>query len=152
MENNAIATTNNTGMMAMTNDNSFCSFVPKTAAEKAKLFNAIQNPDEKLKDHVNEVINVKDVIVEMVTLEKKNQDGTPVVDDDGEIMTTEAPRIILIDDTGKSFTCTSVGVFSALKRIFNIFGFPNEWEKPLKMRPKLINKKDRSMLNLEIAK
>lgn len=143
----------NNGLMETSAANNYCSFNPTTQAEKVKLFNAVMNPDERIKDHVNETILIKDFIVELVTLDKKDDKGNPVVDDEtGEVIQQEAPRIVILDDKGKSYTATSMGMFSALKRIVSIFGEPNTWEAPIKVKIKMISRGTRNMLNLEMVK
>ena len=130
----------------------YCSFAPSTQEEKIRLFNAVMNPDERIKDHVNETITIKDFIVEIVTLDKKDESGKTMVDDEtGEVIQQAAPRIIILDDKGKSYTATSIGMFSALKRIVGIFGEPNTWKKPVKVKIKMISRGTRNMLNLEMV-
>ena len=83
------------------------------------------------------VIAIEDVLVEIVELEN---------DETGELQ--KAPRIVLIDDNGKSYQCVSVGIMSGLKRIFKLFG-PPTWEEPVKMKIKQITKGKKQMLSLE---
>jgi hypothetical protein len=127
------------GLMEGVNLGSFYSINPQTKEEKVAVFNALNNPDERLADHINNTIDVKDVLVEIVELV---QDAT------GELV--KAPRIIMIDDKGKSYQCVSVGVFSALKKLFMLFGTPT-WEDPLKIKVKQVSKKEKKMLTIELA-
>lgn len=116
---------------------SYCSMKADTKEDKAKLFNAMNNPEKRLKDMVNMTINVKDVFVEIVQC--VNQETREV---------KNAPRIVLIDDEGVGYQCVSIGIFSALKKMFQIYGAPT-WEDPIKMKISLINKgKDRSILTI----
>jgi len=118
---------------------SFYSINPATTAEKIKLYNAVNTPDQRLADHINETIEVKDVLVEIVQLV---QEAT------GELVA--CPRIILIDNKGTSYQCVSIGIMSGLKRIFKLFGVPT-WEVPVKMKIKQITKGKKQMLSLEIV-
>lgn len=118
----------------------FSSMPMETEAEKKALFNAINNPEDRVAEHINETITIKHVVAEMIELTNEET---------GEIGVF--PRIIIVDDKGKSYQAVSVGVFSALKKIFGIFGEPASWEKPIKVKVKQITKKDRKMLTLELV-
>lgn len=115
----------------------FCSIVANTAEEKKALFNATNNPDHRLKEFVNKPIKVKDVFVEVVECTNRET---------GEVR--KCPRIVLIDDKGVSYTAVSIGVFSALRKLFTIYGTPDTWEKPLTLTPKTIEKDKFSILTI----
>lgn len=115
----------------------FYSFVPEDNAGKIKLFNAINNPDERLADHINMTIPVKDVLIEIVEL---------VQESSGEL--EKCPRIILIDDKGKTYQAVSIGIMNGLKKLFKLFG-PPTWETPVKLRVKQVTKGEKKMLTLE---
>lgn len=115
----------------------YCSMRPKTQEEKVKLYNAMNNPEKRLADCINEVITVKDVYVEAVNCTNRETGETQV-----------CPRVVLIDDNGVGYQCVSIGIFSALKKIFAIFGEPNEWDAPLRLKVKQLTKGERKMLTL----
>lgn len=117
----------------------FCSLNPTTDEDRAKLFNAMNNPEHRLSDFINKVIRAKDIYVEIVDCTNKET---------GEV--TRAPRVVIIDDMGKGYQCVSVGVFSALKKIIQVYGAPT-WNKPVKVEVKNINKGSRSMLTLNVV-
>ena len=119
---------------------SYYSVDPQTDDEKINLYNCLNSPDERIADHINEVISVKDILVEMVELEN---------DETGE--TTKCPRIILIDAEGKSYACVSVGIFSALQKTIKLFGAPT-WTTPKKFKVKQITKGKKTMLSLEMVR
>jgi len=48
--------------------------------------------------------------------------------------------VVLIDDKGVSYQCVSLGIFSALKKVFAIFGTPDTWKKPIGIKVKTIDK------------
>lgn len=125
----------------MTNEihQSFYSVKAETQEEKIKLFNSINNPKHRLADFINKKIKVKDVLVEMVELENETT---------GEV--EKCPRIILIDDKDESYQCVSLGVFSALKKIFVLFGVPT-WDKAISIEIKQVTRKERKMLTLELV-
>ena len=115
----------------------FCSMTMETEEEKSAVFNAMNNPDERLADCINKQITIKDVYIEIV--ECTNTET-------GEV--TSCPRVVIIDDKGKTYQCVSVGIYSALKKIFMIWGTPNNWEKPIKVEIKQVTKGERKMLTL----
>lgn len=99
----------------------YCSIVPQDDKDKARIFNAINNTDERIADHKNEVINVTDVIAHTVEM----------ADEQGNVI--PQTRVILIDDNGKTYGATSTGMMSALKMIFPIVGMP-PYAKPLPLK------------------
>lgn len=99
----------------------YCSIVPQDDKDKARIFNAINNTDERIADHKNEVINVTDVIAH--TVEMADEQGNMI----------PQTRVILVDDKGKTYGATSTGMMSALKMIFPIVGMP-PYSKPLPLK------------------
>ena len=106
---------------------SYCSLVATTEDEKLTLYNAMNNQDKRLADMINEKISVKDVFVEVVKCENRET---------GEKQS--CPRIVLIDSNGIGYQCVSIGIFSALKKLFSVFGEPGTWEKPVTVKVKQI--------------
>ena len=143
---------NNTNAVALYGDNgehyiadlttatsSYCSMVADTPEEKATLFNAMNNPDERIADHINETIAVKDLYCEVVQC---------VNQETGEVST--CPRIVVIDDKGKSYASVSLGIYSAMKKLMSIYGQPT-WDKPIKVKVMQISKGTRKMLSLKLV-
>ena len=120
---------------------SYCSLVATTEDEKLTLYNAMNNPDKRLADMINEKISVKDVFVEVVKCENRET---------GEKQS--CPRIVLIDSNGVGYQCVSIGIFSALKKLFSVFGEPGTWSTPVTVKVKQISKGDRKMLTLDVVK
>lgn len=120
---------------------SYCSLVATTEDEKLTLYNAMNNPDKRLADMINEKISVKDVFVEVVKCENRET---------GEKQS--CPRIVLIDTNGIGYQCVSIGIFSALKKLFSVFGEPGTWSNPVTVKVKQISKGDRKMLTLDVVK
>ena len=90
-----------------------------TAAGKAKLYNALQN-NEKISDHLGEVINAANVIAQRVQVQN---------DETGEV--NDTVRIIIVGDDGTSYAATSPTLASAFNTLFGVFGTPDHWERPL---------------------
>lgn len=108
---------------------SYCSLPASTDDEKKYLFNLINSPQEKLGDYVNMEIKIANVYAETCTYTN--------------VETGEAQngvRIILIDDKGKGYSSSSIGVFTSLTKIFKLFGEPHTWTKPIKAKVKQVNK------------
>lgn len=118
---------------------SYASMSATTPEEKAKLFNAMNNPDKRLGDCINMKIRMKDLFVEIV-----NCTNTET----GEI--TACPRIVVIDDKGIGYQCVSVGIYSALKKLIQVYGAPT-WETPVTVEVKQVTKGDRKMLTLNVV-
>jgi hypothetical protein len=126
--------------LTATRKTQFCSMVAKTDKEKATLFNAMNSPEKRIGDCINEIINAKDIFCETVTCINR---------DTGEC--TECPRIVIIDDKGVGYQAVSMGVFSAMKKILGVFGTPT-WETPIKLKVKQISKAaDRKILTFEVV-
>lgn len=95
----------------------YCSMVAETREEKAVLYNAVQNPDSKISDHINQKIQFINVKMEQVEMTDEET---------GE--TRKAIRTILITPDGKGILCTSNGIARSLYDMFSIFGTPDTWE------------------------
>ena len=119
----------------------FCSMIPKNEDEEVILFNAMNNPEKRIGDCINMTINVKHVFCEVVTCVNRET---------GE--TNMCPRIVLIDTEGVGYQAVSLGVFSALKKIFAIKGSPTTWKKPVKLQVVQITKGDRKLLTFNMVK
>ena len=105
----------------------FCTIDPQTDEEKAMVYNMANSMSGKLSDMINKVINLRAVYVELT-------DG--VNSDTGEAW--RAPRCVLLDDNGKTYTATSNGLFRALQKLLAIYG-PGPWDKPLAVEVKQVD-------------
>lgn len=119
----------------------FCSMVPKNEDEEIILFNAMNNPEKRIGDCINMVIDVKHVFCEVVTCTNRETGEQSI-----------CPRIVLIDTNGEGYQAVSLGVYSALKKIFSIKGAPNTWKKPVKLKVVQITKGDRKLLTFNMVK
>lgn len=119
----------------------YCSLVPANEDEEIILYNAMNNPEHRIGDCINKAINVKHVYCEVVTCVNKETGASNL-----------CPRIVLIDDKGVGYQAVSLGVFSALKKIFTVKGQPHTWKKPVKLEVKQISKGERKLLTLNMVK
>lgn len=141
MENNmTVYGVDYAGELTTSGGTTFTSIKAETIEDKAKLFNAMNNPDFRLGDCINRVIKIKDLFCE--TVQCTNQET-------GEV--TDAPRIVVIDEDGKSYQAVSVGVLSAFKKLIAIFGAPT-WEPAIPIMVKQITRGQNKMLTFEIIK
>lgn len=141
-ENNSLMIMDDEGGIAgqlMSRTAMVCTMKPTTDTERAALFNAMNNPEKRLRECVNMTLMIKDIFCEEVELVDKRT---------GELK--RCPRIVLIDENLVGYQCVSLGVFSALKKIIRLYGEPT-WETPIPMEVKLITKGERVITTLNIA-
>ena len=87
------------------------------------MFNALESCDILLNDCVNNEIELKDIYIE----------ERQVVDKEtGEVKTKF--RTILFDVNGQTYATGSYGIYNILSKIVKIYGLPDTWEKPLKVK------------------
>lgn len=103
--------------------NIYCSKKAETDEEKKELFNALESCDALLNDCVGQEIEIQDIYVE----EKQVVDETT-----GELKNKY--RSILFDVSGQTYATGSYGIYNVLKKIVGIYGLPDSWEKPLKVK------------------
>lgn len=103
--------------------NIYCSKVTKTEKEKKELFNALETCDALLNDCVGQEIEIQDIYVE----EKQ------VIDEESGELKTKF-RTIIFDKSGQTYATGSYGIFNVMKKIIGIYGLPDTWEKPLKVK------------------
>lgn len=100
----------------------YCSKRVDTEEEKKKLFNALERCDALLNDCEGSEIEIEDIYIE----EKQ-------VDEEGSENRVKY-RTILFDANGQTYVTGSYGIYNVLKKIIGIYGLPDSWENPLKVR------------------
>lgn len=90
--------------------------------DKKRTYNALTT-DKQIGDYLNEVLEVEDIIAGDVLITNKET---------GEV--DEATRTVLILADGSAVAATSSVLFSRLMQIVSIFGNPNTWPEPLKIK------------------
>lgn len=121
------------------NKTMYCSFKAQTHEDKAKLYNMMNTPGSRLAEHINEVIQIKDVFMEQVTMINKET---------GE--STVGPRIVIMDIEGNTYSSVSFGLLSAIRKLVMIFGEPT-WENGISVKVKQITKDKNNILTLEVV-
>lgn len=119
MENNE----NKTLTIANNSNRTYCSVKAETMADKKKLYNALESCDVIINDIVGQKIKVKDIYI---------QEFPRVNKETGEPM-SNGHRVILFDETGKTYVTASNYFFVSLVKVLNAFGDPNTWDKPLEI-------------------
>ena len=93
-------------------------------ASKARIFNSINSPDKRISDCIGEVINLANIVAHPIQLIDENS---------GELI--ETMRMVLVDDKGTSYEAVSTGIVNAVARILQIFGQPETWAAPIRVKP-----------------
>lgn len=124
--------------------NCICSFIPKTDEEKKEFFNGVMNVTYSLRERTNVPFNLVNYYVEMIEMEGVDAQT-------GEIVVRQVPRIVLFDDEGNTYGCSSRGVFNSLSRLVMMYGEASTWEKPIRVCSFLINKGSKQVMNIKIV-
>jgi hypothetical protein len=119
---------------------SYSSMSANTTEEKKTLFNVQNNASKRLKDCINETIALKHVFCEVVNCTNPQT---------GETIT--CPRIVLIDDKSNGYACVSIGIFNSLKKLFDVYGEPNQWDRPITIKIKQISKAEKNILTFDVV-
>jgi len=126
-----IATVDLVEQLKNPNGQFYCSIQNDGTRKSAvAIYNAVSSADEQLADHINEVLEVINVVAHPVNL---------VDEETGEMI--NCLRTVLVCKDGKAYSATSQGITNSLARIFSIVGMPDggAWEKePVKMKIKQV--------------
>ena len=95
-----------------------------TMQSKARIFNSINSPDKRISDCIGETISLANIVAHPIQLVDENS---------GELI--ETMRMVLVDDQGTSYEAVSNGLVNAVARILQIFGQPDTWTAPIKVKP-----------------
>lgn len=120
--------------------NQYCSFTPSNKEERVKLFNLTNSEAERLSDNINKVLEVVHIYCEEVECISEKTGDMEI-----------CPRIVLLTNDGKGYTCVSRGVFSAVRKLLSVFGEPSQWDEPTKIEVKQITKGEKKILTLALA-
>ena len=127
----------------------YTSFKPVTMEEKTKLYNAINNPDERISAMINKPIAIKDVIVRIVKLTSKKVKGDNDTTWTEEEADRDGFRVIIVGDDGKTYTATSTGIYNSICTIQAIFGTLH-FDEPLNVEVQQVQTKNGSTLTLKV--
>ncbi len=146
MDNNNLGITvqsddNNNFIAQLTNDKitAWSSLKTDSPEEKAKFYNVMNNPEKRVSGMIGKTLNLKDVFIEVIELVDQTT---------GEL--SSCPRTVLIDDQGIGYQAVSVGVFSAIKKLFDVYGTPDKWTAPITLEVQQIQKGTRNLLTFKV--
>ena len=126
-EVSALATVQDFGALSKSTNTKAEMFTNIT--DQKKIFNLDSHVDNLLNDCEGELIRVKEVLIKRYKKPMKE----PLIDDEtGEIKTKY--RTILFDENGQTYATGSYGIYNILKKIVQIYGLPESWENPLKVK------------------
>ena len=117
---------------------------PGDRAAAVKMFNAMNNPSEKVSSHINEVIEVSDFLIEMANIEQQDAYGNPT----GEIDTV--PRVVLISPDGTAYQAVSKGMANVVRNCTQSAG-PAPWNPPVQLKIKQVPVGRGSMLTADMV-
>lgn len=115
----------------------YASFTAETHADRIKLYNATAGEGQTLKENLNKVLEVVDVVI--MPVDVMNDDGT----------TSTVPRTTLITKKGDCVSATSWGIYNSVKKIMGIFGSLH-FDEPLKVSPVEVKTKNGFTMNLRL--
>lgn len=121
------------------NNSRYLAKTPQTSEQASALFTAMNNPTAAISQNINNTINVDNVYIQAVTV--------------NDMITGEErtlPRVVLIDDEGKSYGGTSSGIFNALEKLFTLYGTPDTWQAPITIKIKQVKVNRGSMLTFDL--
>ena len=121
----------------------YCSMDMAEQENKKKFLNGTENADYRLSDCLNNEIEIEDVYIEE-NIKTETDEKT------GEVKEYPKYRTILWDKNGNTYATGSYGIFNILQKIFFVYGEPNMWTRPLKVKVTKKNVNDKQMFTLEV--
>lgn len=118
----------------------YCSFPLDTVEAKTKVYNAVMNTEENLRDIINKELTIVDIYAEPIQLE--NEETKEMQD---------LARIVIFDDKGVSYNSVSNGVRKSITTLIALFGDPSTWKEGQKVVVKQKSIGKNQMLYLELA-
>lgn len=124
-QNNALAITTILNEQPGT---SLCSvdMTDATPEQRKIVYNAMNNPENKLSDFINKKIKIENIYLEVCDF---------VNNETGEI--DRAPKIVLISPDGKSYFTTAKGILNSINNACHVLGampWPGGYEFEVKQR------------------
>lgn len=117
---------------------------PNDRATSIKIFNAMNNPAERVADHINETIEIQDYLIEMSEIEETDKYGNPT----GAYATV--PRVVLVSPDGTAYQAVSVGMANMVRNICAVCGNA-PWMPAVQLKIKQVATKNGSMLTADMV-
>lgn len=113
-------------------------------AASVRVFNAMNNPTDRVASHINETIEIQDYLVEMVEIEDTDSYGN------GLGTFSVVPRVVLVAPDGTSYQATSYGIANAVRNVAMVCG-DAPWNPPVQLKVKQVPTKRGSMLTVDMV-
>lgn len=117
---------------------------PGDRAASVRVFNAMNNPNDRVSNHINETISVQDYLIEMTEIEDTDAYGNGL----GSYSTV--PRVVLVAPDGTSYQATSYGIANAVRNVALVCG-DAPWQPPVQLKIKQVPTKRGSMLTVDMV-
>ena len=117
---------------------------PNDRAANVRVFNAMNNPTDRVGNHINEVIEVQDYLIEMAEIEDTDSYGN------GLGTFSVVPRVVFVSPDGKSYQAISYGITNAVRKAVMVCG-DAPWVPPVKLKIKQVPTKHGSMLTVDMV-
>lgn len=117
---------------------------PDDRAASVRVFNAMNNPTDRVASHINETIVVQDYLIEMTEIEDTDAYGN------GLGTLSVVPRTVLVAPDGTSYQATSYGIANAVRNVALVCG-DAPWNPPVQLKVKQVPTKRGSMLTVDMV-
>lgn len=117
---------------------------PNDRAASARVFNAMNNPADRVANHINETIEVQDYLIEMTEIEDTDAYGN------GLGSYSVVPRVVLVAPDGTSYQAVSYGIANAVRNAVVVCG-DAPWQPPVQLKIKQVSTKRGSMLTVDMV-
>ena len=109
-----------------------------------RVFNAMNNPTDRVANHINETIEVQDYLIEMTEIEDTDAYGN------GLNSYSVVPRVVLVAPDGTSYQAVSYGIANAVRNVVVVCG-DAPWQPPVQLKIKQVPTKRGSMLTVDMV-
>ena len=117
---------------------------PSDRAASVRVFNAMNNPTDRVANHINETIDVQDYLIEMTEIEDTDAYGN------GLGSYSVVPRVVLVAPDGTSYQAVSYGIANAVRNVVVVCG-DAPWQPPVQLKIKQVSTKRGSMLTVDMV-
>lgn len=116
---------------------------PKDRATSVAIFNAMNNPQEKISAHINEEIDVENYLIEMAQIEDEDTQGNKL----GTY--SNVPRVVFVTPDGVAYQAVSFGMARVVRNIIACCGNA-PWSPAVRLKIKQTPTKKGSMLTADM--
>lgn len=117
---------------------------PDDRAASVRVFNAMNNPTDRVANHINETIEIQDYLIEMIGVEDTDAYGN------GLGTLSAVPRTVLVAPDGTSYQAASYGIANAVRNVVMVCG-DAPWNPPVQLKVKQVPTKRGSMLTVDMV-